>query len=268
MFAGHAGIIAGPALAGVVTGAWGLKMCYVIDAVSFTAALYGVGRLPAMPPQGTQVRPGPRAVLNSLRFIGRSGVLTGALLSDLSATVLGMPFALFPAINAAHFGGAAETLGLLTSAPSIGGVIGMALSGTFGNVRRPGRGMLVAGAVWGAGIAAFGAVHPFVLAVACLAVAGIGDSLSVVFRTTMIQLATPDGQRGRVSAAEFVVGSGCPQLGNFRAGLVGSLTTPSISAVSGGIATVIGAAVIGLALPAFTKYELTSSKVEVVSSKP
>ena len=267
MFAMHAGVIAGPALAGVITAAWGLKVCYVVDAVSYGAALYGVGRLPAMPPQGEPVRPGPRAVVDSLRFIGRSRVLTGALLSDLSATVLGMPFALFPAVNAAHFGGAAQTLGLLTAAPSIGGVVGMLLSGTFGNVRRPGRAMLVAGAVWGAGIAGFGAVHVFVLALGCLAVAGIGDSSSVVFRTTMIQLATPDGQRGRVSAAEFVVGAGCPQLGNFRAGLVGSLTTPSISAISGGIATVLGAALIGLALPGFAKYQLTSSKVEVLPSK-
>lgn len=266
MFAMHAGVIAGPALAGVITAAWGLKVCYLLDAVSYGAALYGVGRLPPMPPLGAAVRPGARAVLDSLRFIGRSRVLTGALLSDLSATVLGMPFALFPAINAAHFGGAAETLGLLTSAPSVGGVLGMTLSGAFGNVLRPGRAMLVAGGVWGAGIAAFGAVHMFWLALVCLAAAGVGDSLSVVFRTTMIQLATPDGQRGRVSAAEFVVGAGCPQLGNFRAGLVGSLTTPSVSAIGGGIATMAGALVIGLALPAFTKYRLTSSKVEVLPS--
>jgi MFS family permease len=255
MFVMHASLIGGPALAGVITAAWGLKVCYLIDAVSFAAALYGVGQLPPMPPQGDSVsRPGLRAVAESLRFIRNRPVLSGALLADMSATVLGMPFAVFPAINADHFGGAAQTLGLLMAAPSVGGVIGMVLSGPVGHVSRPGRAMLVCGAVWGAGIAGFGLAGHLWLAMLLLAVAGAGDATSVVFRTTMIQTATPDQQRGRVSAAEYVVGAGCPQLGNFRAGTIASLTTPAFSAFAGGIATVVGAAVIGLALPGFRRY--------------
>jgi MFS family permease len=254
MLGTHGAVIAGPALAGVITAVWGLKVCYLVDAVSFGAALYGVARLPPMPPQGTVSRPGPGAVADSLRFIRRSHVLTGALVADLSATTLGMPIALFPAINAAHFGGAAQTLGLIAASPSVGGVLGMTLSGPVGRVARPGRAMLVAGAVWGAGIAGFGLARTLWLAMLLLAVAGAADSISVVFRTTMIQLAAPDEQRGRVSAADFVIGVGGPQVGNFRAGLVGSLTTPSISAVGGGIATVVAAGVIGLALPGFSRY--------------
>lgn len=254
MFTMHSGVIVGPTLAGLVTAAVGLKACYAIDAVSFCASLYGVAGLPAMPPQDSTARPGVRAVADSLRFIGRSRVLTGALLADLNATVLGMPFALFPAVNAEHFGGAAQTLGLLTAAPSIGGVLGMALSGPVGHVARPGRAMLVSGAVWGAGIAGFGLAGNPWLGIGSLVVAGVADAVGVVFRTTMIQLATPDGQRGRVSAAEYVVGAACPQLGNFRAGAVASLTSPAVSAAGGGIATIVGAAAIGLALPAFTRY--------------
>lgn len=254
MFGMHIAVIGGPSLAGLATAAFGLKVCYVIDALSFGAALYGVGRLPAMPPQPGSPRPGLRALADSLGFIKRSKVLTGALLADMSATTLGMPVALLPAINAAHFGGAAQTLGLLAAAPSVGGVLGMALSGPVRHVSRQGRAMLLAGAVWGAGIAGFGLTRAFWLALLLLAVAGAADSISVVFRTTMIQLAAPDEQRGRVSAADFVIGVGCPQLGNFRAGVVGSLTTPAISAVSGGLATIVGAAVIGIALPGFSRY--------------
>lgn len=264
MFAMHGSVIVGPSLAGVITAAWGLKVCYVVDAVSFGAAFYATFRLPPMPPQGTAARPGFRAVVAGLKFIAGSKILTGALLSDMSATVLGMPMALFPAINAAHFGGAAQTLGLLTAAPSIGGVLGSALSGPVGHVSRHGRAMLTAGAVWGAGIVGFGLAHSLWLAMVMLAVAGAADSLSVVFRTTMIQVTTPDHQRGRVSAAEYVVGAGCPQLGNFRAGAVASLTSPAVSAVTGGLAVIVGAVVIGAALPAFTRYqartpELTST---------
>lgn len=256
MFVMHASVIGGPALAGVITAAWGLKVCYLIDTISFAASLYGVGRLPPMPPEGDTVsRPGLRSVGESLRFIRSRPVLIGALLSDMSATVLGMPYAVFPAVNADHFGGAAQTLGLLMAAPSIGGVLGMVLSGHVGHTSRQGRAMLICGGVWGAGIAGFGLAGQLWLAMLLLAVAGAGDATSVVFRTTMIQTATPDGQRGRVSAAEYVVGAGCPQLGNFRAGTVASLTTPAISAVAGGVATIVGAALIGIALPAFRRYQ-------------
>jgi MFS family permease len=254
MFAMHSSVIIGPGLAGVITAAWGLKVCYVVDVVSFSAALYGIARLPPMPPQGSIARPGVTAVVAGLKFIGGSKVLAGALLSDLSATVLGMPFALFPAINAAHFGGTAQTLGLLSAAPSIGGVIGSALSGPVGRVSRQGRAMLVAGGVWGAGLVGFGLVTGLWAALLCLAIAGAADSLSVVFRTSMIQVATPDHQRGRVSAAEYIVGAGFPQLGNFRAGAVATLTTPAISAATGGLATIIGAVLIGVTMPAFTRY--------------
>jgi hypothetical protein len=84
--------------------------------------------------------------------------------------------------------------------------------------------------------------------------AGAADTISVIFRATLVQVATPDGFRGRVTSVDFVVGAGGPQLGNFRAGAVGSLTSPAVSAVGGGLATVLGAGVLALALPALTRY--------------
>jgi hypothetical protein len=89
---------------------------------------------------------------------------------------------------------------------------------------------------------------------ALLAVAGVADVSSVVLRTTVIQLATPDAYRGRISAAEYVVGAACPELGNFRAGAVASLTSPAVSAVTGGLACVAGAGVLALVMPAFVRY--------------
>jgi MFS family permease len=260
MLSMHLSVTVGPLLAGLFAAAGGLRVCYLVDAISFAGALYGVARLPAMRPEGGadgdrgSARAGFGAVLDGLRFIRHSRVLSGALLADLSATVLGMPFALFPAINAERFGGSPRTLGLLAAAPAIGGLLGTVLSGPVGRVSRQGRAILIAGGVWGAGLAAFGMAETLWLAVACLIVAGTADVLSVVFRTTVIQLATPDRYRGRASAAEFVVGAACPQLGNFRAGAVASLTSPGVSAVSGGLATIAGAGLIALAMPAFVRY--------------
>lgn len=276
MLAMHASVTAGPLLAGALTTTLGLRTCYLIDTLTFAAALYATYRLPPMPPQPAPAahpaatEPAPaaeptapdrrrwatvRSVGEALGYIRRDRVLTGAFLADTSATVLGMPIALFPALNAAHFGGSPVTLGLLGAGPAIGGVLGTLLSGPVARVSRPGRAVLVCGTAWGAALTGFALAGTVWLAVGMLALAGGADVLSVVFRTTIVQSTTPDHYRGRVSAAEYVVGTGCPQLGNFRAGAVASLTTPTTAALTGGLTTMLGAALIRLALPAFAHYQ-------------
>ena len=250
----------GPALAGLITGTpqLGLRACYLIDAVTFTAALYGVARLPAMPPHPDAgrpgPRPGPRAVAEGIRFIRRSQPLAGAFLADLNATVFGLPVALFPAINAERFGGRPGTLGLFTAAIGLGGLVSAALSGPLRHVGRPGRAMLAAVAVWGAAFAGFAVARGLGLTLTLLVVAGAADTFTVVFRQSILQAVTPDRLRGRVLAADYVVGAGGSQLGNLEAGALGSLTTPVISALAGGLVTVAGALVIGLSLPAFRRF--------------
>jgi MFS family permease len=249
-------LTAGPALAGLITAAphLGLRACYLIDAVSFTAALYGLARLPPMRPRAGAGRPSPRAVAEGIGFIRRSKVLAGAFLADLNATVFGLPVALFPAINAERFGGDPRTLGLLTAAIGVGGLVSAALSGPVGHVSRQGRAMLVAVAVWGAAFAGFAVAPGLWLTLTLLGVAGAADTFTVVFRGAIVAAVTPDELRGRVMAADYVVGAGGGQLGNLEAGALGSLTSPVISALAGGLVTIAGAIVIGLALPAFTRY--------------
>jgi hypothetical protein len=206
-------------------------------------------------------------VLDGLRFVRRSRVVTGALLADLNATVLAMPIALFPAINAERFGGSPRTLGLLTTAIAVGGIAGSGLSGPVGRLRHQGRGILAAGAIWGAALAGFGLADGLILSLALLAVAGAADVSSVVLRTTVIQLATPDAYRGRIAATEYVVGAACPELGNFRAGAVASLTSPATSAISGGLACVGGAGLIALFIPALVRYRAAPAEAEPVGDQ-
>jgi MFS family permease len=250
----HGSVLAGPTLAGIITAAFGLKLCYLLDAVSFTFSLYAVARLPRMRAAGHEAGPGLRSIGEGLRFIASRRMILGVLLADASATLFGMPIALFPAINAERFGGHAQTFGLMISAVSAGGLLGSVLSGPASRIRRQGLGMLVAGAAWGAGLAAFGWSGAFWLALLSLAFAGAADVTSVVLRTSLVQSLTPDNLRGRVLAVDFSVGAGAPALGNFRAGAVASLTSPTISAVSGGLSVVAGAALIGLAIPALLTY--------------
>jgi MFS family permease len=251
----HISFLIGPVLAGVVTAAAGLRVCYLLDALSFAAALYGVARLPAMPPQDGQARPGVRAAVEGLRYIRRQPILMAVFLADLDATLLGMPVALFPALNAARFGGAPQTLGLLNAGLAAGGLLGSALSGPAGRVSRKARAMLVTVAVWGAAIAGFGFARTLWLALLLLVLAGAADTTSVIFRGSVVQVATPDRFRGRVTAVDYVVGAGVPRLGNFEAGAVASLTSPAVSAISGGLGTIAGALLIRLAFPAVARHE-------------
>jgi len=246
----------GPGLAGLITAAPGLGLgaCYLIDAASFAGSLYGVARLPALPRSAGAARPGPRAVAAGVRYIGRSRVLAGAFLTDLNATIFGLPIALFPAINAERFGGDPRTLGLFTAAIGVGGLVSATLSGPVGHITRQGRAMLCAVAIWGAAFAGFAVATTLWLTLLTLAMAGAADTFTVVFRGTIVQQTTPDEFRGRVTAADYVVGVSGGQLGNLEAGALGSLTSPAISALSGGLITVAGAVVIGLALPAFARY--------------
>jgi MFS family permease len=258
-------MIAGPALAGVVAAGAGLRGCYLADAASFAGALWGVGRMPAMPPEvsgpdsGASAEPGrPRSglalTLEGLAFIRRTPALCGAFLADVNATFFALPVSLFPAINAERFGGSPRTLGLLMTAIGVGGLVSAVLGGPLRQLSRPGLVMLASVAAWGGAFALFAVAPSLWLTLLALALAGLADTVTVVVRGMIVQAATPDELRGRVNAADFLVGAGGGQLGSLEAGLVGSLTTPVISALSGGLLTVFGALAIGAALPAFRRY--------------
>ncbi len=259
-------LTAGPALAGLIAAAphLGLRACYLLDALSYAAALYGVGRLPTLRPPGDRPRLGPRAVAEGIRFIRHSQELAGAFLADLSATIFALPLALFPAINAERFGGDPRTLGLFTTAIGVGGLASAVLSGPLGRISRPGRAMLVTVAIWGAAFAGF-AVAPaeLWLTLGLLAVAGAADMFTVVFRLSIVQSVTTEALRGRLLATDYVVGAGGSQLGNLCSGALGSLTSPVISAFSGGLLTIAAVAAIGLALPSFRRYRRPATQLRV-----
>lgn len=145
-------LLAGPALAGLILARWGLKACYLLEALAFCLSLYGLARLPALPPQGVAAaeRGRPAAIRDGLRFIRQRPLLSGSFLSDLAATFLAMPMALFPALNQMQFGGRPETLGLLFSAVAVGGVGATLLSRLHTRLNRPGQVQLLAAGLWGA----------------------------------------------------------------------------------------------------------------------
>jgi hypothetical protein len=109
--------------------------------------------------------------------------------------------------------------------------------------------------VWGLAIAAFGLVRYLPLALLLLAIAGAADNVSAVFRTTILQAATPDEFRGRLQGVFTVVVAGGPRLGDVEAGVVAALAGEAFSVVSGGIACVVGSLGLAAKFPEFLRYD-------------
>lgn len=249
-------MLLGPAIGGLIVGGAGVGACYLIDAVTFGAALHGAFGLPRMNPGNEPARPGLRGVLDGLAFLSRTPIIRGALLTDLATTVLSMPISLFPLINAERFGGNPRTLGLFLTAIAVGGVAASLFSGTFTRLPRPGLVMLGGSATWGAALTLFGMSPSPWAALAFLVIAGAADTVSVVSRSTVVQMHTPHELLGRVSAAEQIVGQAGPDIGNMRGGLVADASSGATALVSGGLLCLGAVAVVGA-----TTADLRSSSV-------
>ena len=253
---GQVTTIVGPLVAGVLIGLAGAQLVYLIDAVTFIAALlYSVVGLPAMPPEGSAAGPNLRAVVAGLRYVRHNPIIAGAMLIDLNATIFGMPLALFPALAETRFGGGPDVVGLLYAALAVGGVIASTLSGLFTGLPRQGLAITLAVLVWGIAFIGFGATTVLWVALVLLAVAGAADVVNGVFRNAILQSRAPDVLTGRVNSVGFIVGTGGPQLGSVESGLVASATSPAFSALSGGVLCVVGVVVLAALSPAFLRYD-------------
>jgi MFS family permease len=177
-----------------------------------------------------------------LVFVWRHKVLLGATTLDMFAVLLGGAVALLPiyARDILHVGPAG--LGLLRSAPAAGALL-MSLALTRWPLeRRVGPRLLMAVAVFGLATVVFGMSSHFWLSVLALAVTGAADNISVVVRITVMQLETPDEMRGRVAAVNSIFIGASNQLGEFESGTVAAWAGPEFSAISGGLGTVLVAA--------------------------
>ncbi len=256
-------MLVGPALAGLVLARWDLPAAYGLQAAAAVVALLGLVRLPPLPPGTAASVPGAspvpatgtsstsdagpavrrRAAVGGWSIVWRKPTLRGSFATDVAATVLAMPVSLFPLVNEVRFDGDPRTLGLFLSAVAVGGIGAGLFSGAVTRAPRSGALQLAAAATWGVALAGFGLAGPLWLALACLAVAGAADTVSVVTRGALVQLETPDEFRGRVSSVEHVVGVAGPEVGNFRGGILASLTSAPVALVAGGL---VASAVVGL----------------------
>ena len=248
------GTVVGPALSGVLL-VVGLPLVYGLDAASFLVALITSALLAPIPPaEGAGSLPPLKSIREGLSFLRTRQALQGVYLIDVNAMVFGMPRALFPAMATSVFGGGTVALGFLYAAPGLGALIGAVTTGWVPTLRRQGLAVIVAVSVWGAAIAVFGLVDTLWVALVMLAIAGWADVISAVLRNTILQSTVPERFRSRMSSIQMAVVQGGPRLGDMESGAVATLTSVEFSVVSGGLACIIGAAVVGALLPTFRRH--------------
>jgi ENTS family enterobactin (siderophore) exporter len=182
--------------------------------------------------------------------------------------VLAQPRALLPAVAALMLGGGEATVGILLACTAVGAFLAGLFSGPLGSVRRQGTAVVVSVMGWGASIAAFGLVVLLAgpapdggttlwlaPAAVCCALAGIADSISSVFRNTILQAAAPDHLRGRLQGVFIVVVAGGPRIGDLLAGGATRILNEGWVLLFGGVLCIAGAWLAAKLQPGFRRYD-------------
>ncbi len=249
------GFTLGPVLGALAVKFGGFGTAYAIDVLTFTAAMYALVRLPAMPPEDGSPRPGLKAVVDGLRYLRSSPNVRMTFVADLCAMVLAQPRALFPAMAVKVYGGGAATVGVLQAAPAFGSLLAFLVSGWISRVRLQGLAVVVAVIGYGLAVGSVGLTSLLWVGAVCLALSGACDMVSAAYRSTILQVAAPDQMRGRLQGVFIVVVAGGPRAGDFLAGSTGELLGERVALVLGGLACVAGVLLAVLRWPGFLEYD-------------
>jgi len=232
--AGQIGVIAGPALGGVVFAVEPVAV-YIASAALFAASLAAILAMrPATRSLVTTEAPGWDSLVAGVRFVLRTRMLLGAIGLDLFGVLLGDSIALAPVFARSILHTGPVGLGLLRTAPSVG-----ALAAALVLTRRPleraaGPTLLLVVGIFGAGMIVFGVSKWLPLSLGALCLTGFVDMISMNIRSTAVTLLTPPQLQGRVNAVEWVFISASNELGAFESGTVASLIGTVPAVVAGG----------------------------------
>jgi len=245
--------LGGPALAGILIATVDLAWVYAFDLATFAVSVACLTLVKAVPPPPAADRPSLRAVVTGLRYARSRPELLGTYLVDINAMFFGMPQALYPFL--ANQLGGPKVLGLLYAAPAVGSMLATLGSGWTNRVHRHGLMVLIAAALWGAGIIGVGLSNTLWLTLACLAFAGAADMVSGIFRMIIWSQTIPDHLRGRLAGIEMLSYTTGPLLGQLRSGLMARTRLGVGGSIwVGGVLCIAGTAALAAALPKFVRY--------------
>ena len=232
-------VVAGPGLGGLMIGFAGLEWTYLLAAACGVFGLYGITFINA-PHEKSSNLSGHflKSFLEGFHFVRKHELILGIMALDMFAVLFGGAVSILPAFVKEVLNAGPETLGILRAAPAAGAVItGIYLA------KRPiltdsGKHLLLSVAGFGIAIIGFGISSHLWICAFFLFVSGCCDSISVVIRSSIMQLTTPDHMRGRISAINGIFIGSSNELGALESGIAASLMGLVPSIIFGGVATI------------------------------
>jgi len=251
--------LVGPACAGFLYAAFGPNGTYWIAAGLGIISIICISRIPfaAKIVNSTGRESLKESLTVGLKFVFRHRIVLAALSLDLFAVLFGGAVALLP-LFADLLGTGPQGLGLLRAAPSLGAVVAVFAFAHQPPSKRAGLGLLAAVAGFGICMICFALSQNFLASVTLLAISGALDSVSIVVRSGILQLTTPDAMRGRVSAVNSIFISSSNELGAFESGLTAKWMGTVPSVIFGGCMTLVVVAVVFCLVPELRKLNLAN----------
>ena len=231
------GLIVGPALGGILVGWTSLQVAYLVSAGLACVSGIALLTLQVRTPKIKAEKAIFSGIAEGIRFVFNHQVILSAQALDMFAVLFGGAIAMLPAFlhDVYHYG--PEGLGILRASPAIGAIITGAYLAKHPIYENAGKWLLFAVAGFGLCIIAFALTPHFWFAAALLMVSGVFDGVSVVLRTTIMQLATPDRMRGRVASINGLFIGSSNELGAFESGVMAKLMGLIPSVIFGGLMT-------------------------------
>jgi MFS family permease len=244
---------AGPLAAGFLLAATSPATVYLIDAAS-SVVLFGCLLFVRPGPQERNTEPRSfTSLLDGVRFVRRQPVILSTITLDMVAVLFGGATALLPIFATDVLGVGATGFGWMRAMPSLGAIATGLVLAVRPPMRHAGRTLLVAVTAFGVATIVFGLSESFYLSLAALFALGAADNVSVVIRSTTIQLLTPDSMRGRVGAVNAVFVGTSNEIGEFESGLAASWLGAVRAVALGGVLTLATVAVVAAKWPSLRR---------------
>jgi MFS family permease len=231
------GSVVGPAIGGLLVGFASKAAAYALASLLCAGAAFAILRLTIKEPPAKERTPVFKSIAEGLRFVWSNQIVLSAQMLDMFAVLFGGAIALLPAFVQDVYQVGPEGLGILRATPALGAILtGLWITRHPINLHA-GRWLLSSVAGFGVCIIAFALSTSFWLSAIILMAAGAFDGVSVILRSTIMQLATPDEMRGRVSAINGIFIGSSNEIGAFESGVMARLMGLIPSVVFGGLMT-------------------------------
>ncbi len=256
------GTVSGPVAMGFAIEAGGVATAYALSAGCLALSVAGLWRV--RPPAAAAVRSpvSLASIRQGIAFVRGRRLILGSMTLDMFAVIFAGATALLPIYADEILEVGPRGYGLLSASMSLGTFLMTLILLVRPPVARPGRALLAAVLCFGLATIVFGVSRSFPLSIAAFVIAGMADQVSMVTRSTIIQLSTPDALRGRVSSVNMIFIGASNELGAAESGFLAALTSATFSVVAGGIACLGVLAAVSARVPELRGYRVGDDEEE------